>query len=138
MSEPATSTTPPPPAATTDERLWPGIVYGLYVLQFFTGFTILVGVIAAYVLRDRASEAVRSHYDFLISTFWWSIPPVIVASVLFIVGIPLSFILVGIPFMIFAAMIMALWAFWYLLRCVVGGVRLARGEAYPHPGAIIV
>lgn len=138
MSEPATSTTPPPPATTTDERLWPGIVYGLYLLQFFTGFTALVGVIAAYVLRDRASDMARSHYDFLISTFWWSIPPVILTIMLLIIGVPLSFILVGIPIMIFAAMLGTLWAFWYVLRCVVGAVRLARSEAYPHPGAIIV
>lgn len=138
MSETVTSPTPPPPAATTDERLWPGVVYALYLLQFCTGFTALVGVIAAYVLRDRAGEMARSHYSFLISTFWWSIPLVILSIVLIAVGVPLSFVLIGFPFLIAGVALGVLWGVWYLLRCVVGAVRLARGEAYPHPGAIIV
>ena len=139
MSEPATTTTPPRPATTTDERVFPGIVYGLYILSFFTvWFSALIGVIAAYVMRDRAGPVARSHYDFLISTFWWSIPPLLLAIVLTAIGIPLMLVLIGFPILVAAGIVFLLWFIWYVARCVVGAARLAQGEAYPRPGAVLV
>lgn len=138
MSDPATTTTPPPPATTTDERLLPGIVYGLYILQFFTGFTALIGVIMAYVCRDRANAMARTHYDFLISTFWWSIPPLLLVVVMTIIGVPLMLVLIGFPILVAAGIVFLLWFIWYVVRCIVGAVRLAQGEAYPSPGAVLI
>jgi uncharacterized membrane protein len=133
MSEPAAATTPPPPATTTDERVLPGIVYGLYFLQLFTGFTVLIGVIMAYVLRDRATEVTRSHYDFLIATFWKAIFPLLVSIVAFVVGLVLSIVLIGIPILMGAVFMFAAICVWYLIRCVVGAVYLAQNQAHPRP-----
>ena len=139
MSEPATTTTTPPPAATTDERVFPGIIYALYILSFFTvWFTALIGVIAAYVLRDKASEMARSHYDFLISTFWWSIPPLIIGTVLAVVGVVLMIVLIGFPILFAAGAVFLLWFIWFVARCIAGAVYLAKGEPYPRPGAIFI
>ena len=139
MSEPATTTTPPHPATTTDERVFPGIVYGLYILSFFTvWFSALIGVIAAYVMRDRAGPVARSHYDFLISTFWWSIPPLIIGTVLAVVGVVLMIVLIGFPILFVAGAVFLLWSIWFVVRCIAGAIYLARGEAYPRPGALFI
>ena len=140
MSEPATTTaTPPPPASSTDERVWPGIIYGLYILSFFTvWFTALIGVVMAYVMRDRAGPVARSHYDFLISTFWWSIPPLIIGTVLAVVGVVLMLVLIGFPILFAAGAVFLLWFIWFVVRCIAGAIYLARGEAYPRPGAIFI
>jgi uncharacterized membrane protein len=141
MSEPTpTPDSPTPPATTTDDvRLLPGIVYGLYILSFFTvWFTTVIGVIMAYVLRDRAEPVARSHYDFLIGTFWWSIPPLLLAVMLTVIGIPLMLVLIGFPVLLAAGIVFLLWFVWFVVRCVVGAIHLARGEAYPRPGTLLV
>ena len=114
MSEPATTTTPP---------RW---------------FTALIGVVMAYVMRDRAGPIARSHYDFLISTFWWSIPPLIICSVLAVVGVVLMLVLIGFPILFAAGAVFLLWFIWFIARCIAGIYYLARGEAYPRPGAIFI
>ena len=131
MSEPAAVT--PPKSLSSDERALPAIVYGLYAAQFFTGFTILIGVIMAYVCRDRSEGITRSHYDFLISTFWRSIPFLLLVAVSGAVGLVLSIVLIGIPILAFAAFLFAAICVWYAIRLVIGAVHLARGEAHPRP-----
>jgi uncharacterized membrane protein len=134
MSEP-TPTSPTPPSLTSDARVLPGVVYALYILTFFTGFTALIGVIMAYVLRDRAEPMTRSHYDFLISTFWWSWPPLILGTMLTVIGFPLMLVLIGFPILIAAGVVFALWFVWFVVRCVTGAIYLLRGEAHPRPAA---
>ncbi|HYG26375.1 MAG TPA: hypothetical protein VD906_05675 [Caulobacteraceae bacterium] len=131
MSEPAAAT--PSKSLSSDERALPGIVYALYVCQFFTGFTVLIGVIMAYVCRDRSDGIARSHYDFLISTFWRSIPFLLLVAVSGTIGLVLSIVLIGIPILAFAAFLFVVICVWYLVRLVIGAVHLARGEAHPRP-----
>lgn len=131
MSEPAAAA--PQKSLTTDERFLPGITYALYLLQFFTGFTVLIGVIMAYVCRDNAEPVAKSHYDFLISTFWRSIPFLLVALVAGTVGLVLSIVLIGIPILMAAVFLFAAVCVWYLIRCVVGAVKLAQGQPHPRP-----
>jgi uncharacterized membrane protein len=138
MSDPTTTAAPtPPPIATSDERTLPAIAYALYVLQFFTGFTALIGVIIAYVGRDRAGPVAKSHYDMLIRTFWWSIPPLLLVLMMTVIGVPLMFVLIGFPILIAAGVVFLLWFVWFVVRCAIGAVHLARGEAYPRPDAIL-
>jgi len=140
MSEPTTTIMEPtPPArATSDERILPGIAYALYIAALFNGFTALIGVIMAYVCRDSASPTARSHYDFLIGTFWKSIPFLLVTAVIFTVGLVLSIVLVGIPILMGALFLVGAWWVWFFVRCVLGAIYLARGEAHPRPGSWLV
>jgi uncharacterized membrane protein len=45
-------------------------VYILYLVGFLTGITVLVGVVIAYLQRDRTDRVSQSHFQFQISTFW--------------------------------------------------------------------
>jgi uncharacterized membrane protein len=121
-----------------EDKTMPAVTYALYLLGFATGgITTIVGIILAHVQQSTAGPAMRSHYTFLIRTFWIGVVVSILAGLLMAVGIPLSFLLVGIPLVIVAGLIWAVVGIWFAVRCIVGLVYLSRGEAYPRPYATL-
>ncbi|MDB5434634.1 MAG: hypothetical protein JWR47_891 [Phenylobacterium sp.] len=122
----------------TEDRTLPAVTYALYLLAFATGFTAIIGVIVAYANQASAGPLMRSHYTFLIRTFWIGLVWMILAGMVLGIGIPLSFILIGIPLLILAKIMFALGAVWYGLRCIVGVIYLAQGEPYPRPYAALI
>jgi len=128
---------PPAPAAVEDKVL-PAVVYGLYLVGFATGITVLLGLILAYVSKDSAAPATRTHYDFQIRTFWIGVAWALIGGLLLAVGIPLSFVIVGIPLAMLGGAIFCLLGVWFAVRCIVGLVHLSRGEAYPRPDSWLV
>lgn len=118
---------------TTEDRTMPAVAYGLYLLAFATGVTAIIGLIIAYAQRDGAGPRMRTHYTFLIRTFWIGIAWCVIGALLFVVGVPLSFVLIGLPLVFVGWTIFALLGVWYAIRCVVGVIYLSRGEAYPRP-----
>lgn len=116
-----------------EDRTLPTVVYALYLLGLINGLTVLIGLIIAYANRDRASPAMESQYTFQIRTFWIAIAWWIIAAVLFLWGIPLSLILVGVPLIVAGGLILAMTHIWFALRCILGLVYVSRGEAYPRP-----
>jgi len=124
--------------SATEDRTMPAVAYALYLLAFATGITAVIGVILAYANQASAGPAMRSHNTFLIRTFWIGLAWCILAGLVLAVGIPLSFILIGIPLLILGKAMLALGAVWYGLRCVVGVIHLAQGDAYPRPYALLV
>lgn len=134
MSDPVALPTPPlPPAARVEDRVLPAIVYGLYLIGLFNGVTILIGVIMAYVCRDKAAPRTETHYVFQIYTFWLSIVFWLIGWLLIIIGVPLSFVLIGIPALIVGGIIVSLVSLWVAVRCIVGLLYVMQGEAYPRP-----
>ena len=125
--------------SATEDRTMPGVVYGLYFLGFATaGLTAIAGVVIAYAQRGVAAAGMApSHYTYLIRTFWLGLVWMIAAGVLMGVGIPLSFILIGIPLLILAKLMFVLGGIWYAIRLVVGVIYLSRGEAHPRPYAVL-
>ena len=121
-----------------EDRNLPAVVYGLYLLGLINGLTILVGLVIAYANRGGAGPRARSHYVFQIRTFWTAIAWWIIACVLLFWGIPLSLVLIGVPLLMVAWAIFALTHVWFALRCILGLVHLARGEAYPRPRTWLV
>jgi uncharacterized membrane protein len=64
----------PPPASRGLQFNGPTLISVLYLATWFTVFTALVGVILAYVWRRHAPhEWERTHYRYLIRTFWMGI-----------------------------------------------------------------
>ena len=128
-----TPETPPPAKAGHEDRVLPAIVYALYLIGLTHGLTILIGVIIAYVARDGAGPVARSHYDFLIRTFWPALIGMLLIFLIGTVGLVLTLVLIGFPILMGAAFLFfALWV-WFLVRCIVGAIHLARGEAFPRP-----
>lgn len=116
-----------------EDRTMPAVVYGLYFLAFATGITAIIGLIIAYAQRDGAGAKMRTHYTFLIRTFWMSIAWWIIGGALVLFGGVFSIILVGLPFLMLGGLILALVGVWWAIRCIVGVIYLARDEAYPRP-----
>jgi uncharacterized membrane protein len=121
----------------SDDKTMPAVCYALYLLGFVTGITAIAGLIVAYSQQSVAREVMRTHYTFLIRTFWIGLAWCFAAGVVLAVGIPLSFILIGIPLLILAKAMFVIGAVWYGLRCVLGLVFLSRGEPYPRPYAVL-
>lgn len=128
----------PPAPAGVEDKVLPAVVYALYLVGFATGVTVILGLILAYVSKDSAGPTNRSHYDFQIRTFWIGIAWAVIGSLLLVIGIPLSFVLIGIPFAALGGLILCLLGVWFAVRCVVGLVHLSRGEAYPRPETWLV
>jgi uncharacterized membrane protein len=116
-----------------ENRIMPAVVYALYLIGLVNGLTILVGLIIAYANRDGAGPRAESHYIFQIRTFWTAIALWVIGAVLIFWGIPLSFILVGVPLLVVGGLIFGCVHIWFALRCILGAVYLARDEAYPRP-----
>ena len=124
-------------ASATEDKTLPAVCYALYLLAFATGITAIVGLVIAYAQQNAANATMRTHYTFLIRTFWLGLLLMIISGVVFGVGAILSIILIGIPIMGLAGLMFAATAVWYGVRCIVGLVYLSRGEPYPRPYAVL-
>ena len=113
------------------------VCYALYLLAFATGITAIIGVIIAYTQRPTAGPVMESHYTFLIRTFWLGLAWMIAWAAVFVVAIPFSFILIGIPFLILAKIALCAGAVWYGVRLIVGVVHLSSDRPYPHPWTLM-
>lgn len=116
-----------------EDKVLPAVVYGLYLLGFTNGLTFIVGLIVAYVSRDRAGPVNESHFTFAIRSFWLSIAGFLLGLALVLVGIPLSLLLIGIPMMIVGGLILGAISLWFIARCIAGIYYLSRSEPYPRP-----
>lgn len=95
------------------------LIYVLYLLSFALGLTWLVGVVFAYVNRGRSDAWLESHYTWIIRTFWIGVLYSLIAALLAIVAI---------GFLLMVAV-----AVWFIVRCVIGLQKVARGEAIDNP-----
>jgi len=121
------------PGVAYEDRAMPAVVYALYILGLFHGLTLIIGLIMAYVLRGSSGPANASHYTYQIRTFWTSLVGFIIGCALVGVGIPLSFILIGIPIVWVGGAICFLSWLWAMIRCIVGVVRLAEARPIAQP-----
>lgn len=125
-----------------EDRTMPAVTYALYLLAFATGgVTAVIGIVIAHVQQGGAGPVMRTHYTFLIRTFWIGLLLAIlgglVGGILFALGAVLAIILIGFPIMALAGLVWMLAAVWFAVRCIVGLVYLSRGEAYPRPYALL-
>ena len=92
------------------------VIYALMALGFITGITWIAAIILCYVKRaDLAGTYLESHISWNIKTFWWSLGGSII-------GILLSFVLIGIPLLIALAI-------WIIYRIAKGWLRLSEKKA---------
>ncbi len=128
------------PARTgADDKLMPIVVYILYILGWASlGLTPLIGFVMAYALKGQAPDWVRTHYVFAIRSAWMGLIGWVVVGLLFVLGTPLTLILVGFLVWKVAAVLGALIGVWVTVRCVVGLIYAARSEPYPRPSAWII
>jgi len=124
---------PVPTPAEHGERVLPAAAYLLYLIGLTHGVTIIFALLIAYFNRNDASPKMQSHYTFIIRTFWLSIGWFLIGGAVFLLGIPLSIVLIGIPMMAVGGAICASVIAWSAVRCLIGGYYLLKDEAYPRP-----
>jgi uncharacterized membrane protein len=124
MTEPATGDKKPVVATERPLVSNHGLVlavYILYLVGFLTGITALIGVIIAYLQRDRTDQISRSHFQFQITTFW-------VGLLYLIVGAITAHFAIG-------ALIIVWWFVWTIIRCVKGLLALNEGRPIAQPNS---
>ena len=116
-----------------EDRTMPAVVYALYLIGIVNGLTVLVGVVLAYLNRGQSGARMRTHYTFLIRTFWLWIVWMLIGGALIVWGGIFSLILIGLPFFALGWAIVGLVHIWFALRAILGVIYLARDEPYPRP-----
>lgn len=94
------------------------IIYVLYLFGLLVGITPIIGLVMAYIYRDGAPHWLRTHYHYQIRTFWIGLLYVVIGAVT-------TFIFIG-------YLILLLWFFWYVIRCVKGLKLVSEGQAIPN------
>ena len=127
MSEPAL------PRSFDDDLVLPIVVYVLNLIGLG-----LIGLIIAYVRKGSAGEIARSHYVFQIRTLLIGLAGLLLGGFIGVLGVPLTLVAIGFAFLQLAHSILALTGLWFVIRCVVGLIFAARGQAYPRPTAWLI
>ncbi len=123
-----------PASPRSEDMTRAGVIYGLYLLGWISGgLTVIIGLIIAYASCAAAGPRTESHLTFQIRTVWVTLGWAILGSLLVAVGFPLSFVLIGLPFLKLGLLILALLGLLFVVRCIAGIIYLARGEDYPRP-----
>jgi uncharacterized membrane protein len=94
------------------------IIYVLYLVSLVVGITAIVGVIMAYVSKTDAPEWLKSHYIFLIRTFW-------IGLLYTVIGIVLTVVVIGFLILLFALI-------WWIVRCAQGLNLLSKNQPVPN------
>lgn len=116
-----------------EDRIVPALVYLLYLLTPMNGVSVFIGLLVAYFGKGDATPKAESHYVFLIRTFWLSIGWALIGGLMILVGIPLSFVLIGIPIVMVGWVIICSIGLWFMARGLVGAYYLLKDEPYPRP-----
>jgi len=95
------------------------VAYILYLAGIIFGITGIIGVVMAYINKGDAPEWLKTHYQFLIRTFW-------IGALFMLIGALLSIILIGYLVFLF-------WVVWLIVRCVKGMKSLDQKEPHPNP-----
>ena len=120
-NQPAPGSSGGPPATSGGFDLnRPTIISLLYLISFATGITGIVGIIMAHVWAgEPEAEWQKSHYQYLIRTFWFGVLGTIIGGVLMLVVIGMF--------------ILPLVAIWFGIRSVMSLVKAQRQEPMPDP-----
>ncbi|WP_429911591.1 DUF4870 family protein [Glycocaulis sp.] len=119
--EQTTQAAPPPAPGTTDtDRTFALVCYILQILSVVTGLTAIVAVILAYVRMTEAPDWLKNHYTYQIRTFWYGLAGMVVGILtIWVLGLGL--------------LIMLATAIWFIVRAVVGLIRLTEGRTHADP-----
>ena len=100
------------------DRTFMFVLYGLHTVAWASlGSLAVIALILNYVKRSDEHDVVYvSHHNYMISTFWWTVLWLVVASPLW-----LLFVLPG-------ALAYTVIGLWYLYRCLRGIMRFSEGK----------
>ena len=108
-------------ANTNDQPLAKNVklIYILYLVSIILGLTSIIGLIMSYVNKGDAPDWLKTHYQFLIRTFW-------IGLLYSVIGLILMTVVIGFLVLLFALV-------WFIIRCVKGMKLLDEGKPHPNP-----
>ena len=100
------------------------LIYILYLVGFATVVSLLVGLVFAYLNRDKSDPWLQSHYTYLIRTFWIGLLYLCICGALtiFVIGF----------FLLFAL------AIWFIIRCIKGLQAVTQQQPITDPETWLV
>ncbi len=135
------------PPATGVTLYRPTIVGLLYLLNIFLGFSVFVGVVLAYIWRGEpeTQDWEKTHYTYLIRTFWVGLVLVLGTFVLFfasVFGVALNAEAGGgephaagfVAGMFGWIAVWMLAAIWFCARTILSLVKAGKRQPMPNPG----
>lgn len=96
-------------------------VWILFVLTpLTTGLTAIIGVVIAYLRRDRSAGLIRAHLDSQISLFWSAFIWTALFTLAWGISLALTTVWIGIPlvFLFWAAVVLL--GIWFMIRSIQG------------------
>lgn len=98
-----------------NRRTYMMVIYGLYALAAVTVISSLIGVIAAYAVRnDMQGTSYEPHIRYLIRTFWLSAAGYLIGGLTMALGVGLLLLFVV--------------SVWFIYRVVVGFIKFYDGK----------
>lgn len=125
MSEPETT----PPKRFGDGWMDPTknnviLIYILYLISCVIFIAGVIGLISAYMNRDKADDWLKTHYTWAIRTFW-------IALLFSAISFVLTFVLIGILGFVATAV-------WVIVRVIIGLQKVNRSEPIDRPESWLV
>lgn len=110
------------------------VTHVLMLMSVVTGATGLVAAMIAYMSMRDAPEDQRSHYEYVIRTFW-----IALIAVVALFAIAFSFVLFPFAFLpMYGRLLYLLISLWVMVRSIVGIMRLMGGSGIANPNTLLV
>ncbi|WP_271079360.1 DUF4870 family protein [Aurantiacibacter sp. MUD61] len=151
MDETSQSQTASTPQDNSLNMQRPVIISILYLANFVLGFSVFIGVILAYVWRgeERTSEWEKTHFTYLIRTFWIGF----VVTLVFFFGMFFTIFATtwafdggpttGAPrggfflLMLFGMLLFFAMSAWFAIRSILSLVKAGERRPMPNPKALL-
>ncbi|MET3599008.1 DUF4870 family protein [Martelella mangrovi] len=100
------------------------LIYILYLVSCVIFIAGIIGLISAYINRDKAEDWLKTHYTWAIRTFW-------IALLFSAISFVLTFVLIGILGFVATGV-------WVIVRVIVGLQKVNRSEPIERPESWLV
>ncbi len=100
------------------------LIYILYLVSCVIFIAGIIGLISAYMNRDKAEDWLKTHYTWAIRTFW-------IALLYSAISFVLSFVLIGLLGFLATAV-------WVIVRVIIGLQKVNRSEPIERPESWLV
>jgi uncharacterized membrane protein len=111
-------TLPGSEAKTASLKTLTMVIYALYAVSLFIGFTAIVAIVLNYIKREEVQGTwLESHFGWQIRTFWWSVLWLVVGAATWLILI--GWVVWGVAYV------------WFIYRIAKGWLNLSDNKPMP-------
>lgn len=121
-------------AVTAEGRTLLLVTHVLMLMSIVTGATGLVAVMISYMSMRDATDDGRSHYEYVIRTFW-----VALIALVALYSFAWSFVVFPFAFLpVYGRLLYLLISIWVVVRSIVGIMRVTGGSGIANPNTLLI